>query len=111
TSGRTGIFIKEGNITDIIISDNTIENVQRTGILIDSCDAVSDVYNNTINNASREKTGYNAIDLYNVRYASIHGNKVFDSYGQTKYGVCEDSECDNNSIYANRIENMTSGLF
>lgn len=110
TSGRSGIFITGGNIADISISDNIIQNVQRTGILIDTSDTSLNIYNNTINNASREETGYSAIDLYNVRYASIHSNKVSDSYGQTKYGVCEDSGCDYNSIYSNRIKNMNSGF-
>ncbi len=110
TSGRSGIHITGGNITNISISDNTIENVQRTGILIDTSDTILNLSNNTINNASREETGYSAIDLYNVKYASIHGNKISDSYGQTKYGVCEDPDCDYNSIYSNWIENMNSGV-
>jgi hypothetical protein len=109
TFGRSGICITGGNLADIRISDNIIQNVQRTGILIDTSDSTLNIYNNTISNSSREKTGYSAIDLYNVRYANIHGNKVFDSCGQTKYGVCEDSDCDHNSIYSNQIENMSSG--
>lgn len=109
TAGRSGIRITGSNITDINISENTIENAQRTGILIDTSKTILNIYNNTINNASREEIGYSAIDLYNVRYASIHGNKIFDSYGQTKYGVCEDSDCDYNSIYSNRVENTNSG--
>jgi hypothetical protein len=109
-SGRSGIHITGSSIVDISISDNTIENVQRTGILIDTSDTILNIYNNTINNASREEAGCSAIDLYNVKSASIHSNKVSDSYGQTKYGVCEDSDCDYNSIYSNRIENMSSGF-
>ncbi|MGB9939705.1 right-handed parallel beta-helix repeat-containing protein [Methanosarcina sp.] len=110
TSGKSGIFITGGNIANISISDNTIENTQRSGVLIDTADTVLNIYNNTISNASREETGYSAIDLYNVKHAIIYDNKISDSYGQTKYGICEDAECDYNSIYGNRIESMNSGV-
>lgn len=108
TSGRSGICITGGNIANISISDNIIENTQRAGILIDTSDTILNIFNNTISNANREETGYSAIDLYNVKHASIYNNQASDSYGQTKYGVCEDAECDYNSIYSNRIDGMNS---
>jgi hypothetical protein len=110
TSGRSGICITGGNIANISISDNIIENTQRAGILIDTSDTILNIYNNTISNANREETGYSAIDLYNVKHASIYNNQASDSYGQTKYGICEDAECDYNSIYNNRIDSMNSGI-
>jgi hypothetical protein len=110
TSGRSGIHITGGNLVDVNISDNTIENVQRTGIMIGTIDTVLNIYNNKINNASREKKGYSAIDLYNVKHANIYSNKVSDIYGQINYGVCEDINCDYNYIYSNRIENTSSGF-
>ena len=78
--------------------------------MIDTSDTILNIYNNTIKNASREEIGYSAIDLYNVKYSNIHSNKISDSYGQTKYGVCEDSDCDYNSIHSNWIKNMNSGV-
>lgn len=109
TSGKSGIFVTGGKIANISISDNIIENIQRSGILIDTSGTILNIYNNTISNTSREETGYSAIDLYNVKHAVICNNKISDNYGQTKYGVCEDSDCDYNSIYSNQIENMNSG--
>ena len=102
------------NPSQIIVADNTIEDISKSGIYINrevsSDESVLNIYNNHIKSVNRDNGDAYGIELINVRNADVYGNEITDEYGQTKYGIIESSSCDYNQIYGNLITGMSDGL-